>query len=50
MIKLLRRRRANRLPRLTLCESCGQVCTAACRADAHYERGRTAALTDAFVR
>ncbi|MEU4680350.1 hypothetical protein [Micromonospora sp. NPDC023737] len=50
MIKFMRRRRADHVRGLTLCESCGQVCTAACRADAHRERGRTTALTNAFVR
>ena len=33
------------------CESCGQACTAACRAQAHYERTRDlAVLTTAFPR
>ncbi|MGC1215712.1 MAG: hypothetical protein WA890_31200 [Micromonospora sp.] len=46
MIKLFRRRRrAAHVQGVTLCESCGQVCTAACRADARYERTRTTALT-----
>lgn len=28
----------------SLCESCGQVCTSACRAETRYERTRTTAL------
>ncbi|MET7751108.1 hypothetical protein [Micromonospora sp. NPDC005367] len=50
MIKLFRRRHASHLRGLTLCESCGQVCTAACRAGAHYERSRTAVLREFYVR
>ncbi|WP_262282235.1 hypothetical protein [Micromonospora sp. MA102] len=45
MIKLFRPRRSARNQGVTFCEPCGQVCTAACRADARYERNRTAALT-----
>ncbi|MGR6317422.1 hypothetical protein Q2K19_05835 [Micromonospora soli] len=43
MIKLFRRRPVDDQG-VTLCESCGQVCTVACRADARYERNRTTAL------
>ncbi|WP_192579779.1 hypothetical protein [Micromonospora sp. AMSO31t] len=45
MIKLFRQRRTTRNQGVTFCEPCGQVCTAACRADARYERNRIAALT-----
>ncbi|MCW3844525.1 hypothetical protein ONA70_31030 [Micromonospora yasonensis] len=48
MIKLFRRRHVD-AEDVTLCESCGQVCTAACRADARYERTCTTALTN-YVR
>ncbi|MGN9779154.1 hypothetical protein ACTMS0_25840 [Micromonospora sp. H33] len=50
MIKLFRWRHATNVEGVTLCESCGQVCTAACRADARYERSRTAVLRDSYVR
>ena len=49
MIKLFHRRRAINLQNVTLCESCGQVCTPECRAEARYERTRTAMLS-LFVR
>ncbi|MEU4478867.1 hypothetical protein AB0F68_12490 [Micromonospora sp. NPDC023966] len=45
MIKLFRQRRSAHGHAVTFCEPRGQVCTAACRADARYERSRTAALT-----
>lgn len=50
MIKLFRRRPAGDVQGVTLCESCGQVCTSACRADAHFEQARTTALTNPYVR
>ncbi|SCF13633.1 hypothetical protein GA0070564_103432 [Micromonospora mirobrigensis] len=43
MIKLFRRRHAD-AQAVRFCDSCGQVCTAACRADAHYQRNRATAL------
>ncbi|MCW3816150.1 hypothetical protein ONA91_17035 [Micromonospora sp. DR5-3] len=49
MIKLFRRRHVD-VQGVTFCESCGQVCTAACRADARYERTRTTALIDHHIR
>ena len=49
MSKLFRRRHASNAQSVTLCESCGQVCTSECRAEARYERTRTAMLT-LFVR
>lgn len=36
MVKLIRR-----LSRVEFCESCGQVCTAECRAEAHRARVRS---------
>jgi hypothetical protein len=39
MVKLIRR--LSRLRSVEFCESCGQVCTAACRAEAHRARVRT---------
>ena len=45
MFASLRRRRAANLTGTTFCESCGTVCTAGCRAQAHYDRVRTQALT-----
>ena len=39
MVKLVRR--LSRLRSVEFCESCGQVCTAACRAEAHRARVRT---------
>ncbi|MGC5022728.1 hypothetical protein [Micromonospora sp. DT47] len=50
MIKVFRRRHAINAQGVTLCDSCGQVCTSACRADARYERTRTTVLTNLFVR
>ncbi|MEU8298620.1 hypothetical protein AB0C04_15240 [Micromonospora sp. NPDC048909] len=50
MIKLFRRRPVAGAQGVTLCESCGQVCTSACRADARYERSRTAVLSHLHVR
>ncbi|SCL13513.1 hypothetical protein GA0070624_0155 [Micromonospora rhizosphaerae] len=46
MIKLFRHRRTAHVQGVTLCEPCGQVCTAACRADARYDRTRTTALAN----
>jgi hypothetical protein len=43
MIGLFRRRAAAVLHGTTYCESCAQVCTAECRADARLDRARTAA-------
>jgi hypothetical protein len=45
MFALLRRRRAAIVAGTGFCESCAAVCTAQCRADAHYDRARTRALT-----
>lgn len=45
MFAFLRRRRAARLTAVTFCDSCGQICTADCRATAHYDRVRSAAMT-----
>ncbi|GAA2718107.1 hypothetical protein ACFY2R_28200 [Micromonospora olivasterospora] len=51
MIKLFSRRRSTHPQGVTFCESCGQVCTAACRADARHERTpRTTALTNHHIR
>ena len=44
IIIMLHGRRAPDLQKVTLCESCGQVCTANCRAEARYQRTRTASL------
>ncbi|MFE9655540.1 hypothetical protein [Micromonospora sp. NPDC006431] len=49
MIKLFRRRPLD-VQAVTFCESCGQVCTPACRADARYEHARTTALTNRHIR
>jgi hypothetical protein len=38
------RRRAGRARGAEFCDRCGQVCTAACRAEARRDRVRTAAL------
>ncbi|GAA0793545.1 hypothetical protein [Spirilliplanes yamanashiensis] len=45
MFAFLRRRRTATLAAVTFCDACAQVCTAECRAAAHYDRIRTAALT-----
>lgn len=45
MFAFLRRRRTADLAAVTFCDGCGQVCTAGCRAAAHDDRVRTAALT-----
>ncbi|MGN9764070.1 hypothetical protein ACTMS2_02730 [Micromonospora sp. SD12] len=50
MLKLSSRRRNTHVRDVTLCESCGQVCTPDCHADARYERTRTAALTTYHIR
>ncbi|MDT0528613.1 hypothetical protein RM555_06350 [Micromonospora sp. DSM 115977] len=50
MLKLFSRRRNTRVRDVTLCEPCGQVCTADCHADARYERTRTTALTSHHIR
>jgi uncharacterized cysteine cluster protein YcgN (CxxCxxCC family) len=42
MLRLLRRR-ATASP-VSFCDSCGQVCTAACRAETHRDRTRTDVL------
>jgi len=42
MIKLIRR--LSRLRSVEFCESCGQVCTAECRAEAHLSRVRSSHL------
>ncbi len=44
MFAFLGRRRTADLAAVTFCDSCGQVCTAECRAAAHDDRVRTAAL------
>jgi hypothetical protein len=38
------RRRAKRGTRVAFCDSCGQVCTASCRAEARRDQIRTDAL------
>jgi hypothetical protein len=43
MMRLLRRRTNDRL-QVTFCDSCAQVCTAECRAEAHRDRARTSVL------
>lgn len=50
MIKIFRRRYGPAARNVTVCESCGQVCTPACRANARYEHTRTAMLTSFYVR
>ncbi|MFG3419696.1 hypothetical protein [Micromonospora sp. NPDC048063] len=50
MLKLFSRRRTTHVQGVTLCEPCGQVCTADCHADARYERTRTTALTSHHIR
>lgn len=50
MIPFLRRRRAASDRNVTFCETCGQVCTATCRAEARYDRTRTAALANLPIR
>ncbi len=45
MIKPFRHRHADDIQNGAFCERCGQVCTATCRANAQYERARTAILT-----
>ena len=49
MFASLRRRRAAALARTTFCDSCGTVCTVGCRAEAHYDRVRTQALTESLA-
>ncbi|MFG2047963.1 hypothetical protein ACGFIW_11120 [Micromonospora sp. NPDC048935] len=46
MIKPFRRRRTA----ASYCDPCGQTCTPACRAEARYERTRTATLTNHHIR
>lgn len=41
------RRRASSV---SFCDSCGQVCTAACRAEAHRDRARRAVLGHGLLR
>lgn len=45
MFAFLRRRRTVNLASVTFCDGCGQVCTADCRAAAHYDRVRATALS-----
>jgi len=45
MFAYLRRRRAAVLATTSFCDSTGQVCTAQCRARAHHDQIRAAALT-----
>ena len=49
MFASLRRRGAAALARTTFCDSCDTVCSAGCRAEAHYDRVRTQALTQALA-
>ncbi|MEU5726251.1 hypothetical protein [Micromonospora sp. NPDC047738] len=49
MIKLFRRRPLD-AQAVTFCESRGQVCAPACRADARYEHARTTPLTNRCIR
>ncbi len=49
MIGFLRRRRAVGSS-VSFCDSCGRVCTDQCRADAHYDQTRLAALSHALIR
>jgi len=49
MMRFLRRC-AERREQVTFCESCAQVCTAACRATAHRERVQTAVLHTHYIR
>lgn len=42
---MFRRARKAEAARADFCDSCGQVCTPACRAEAQPDRVRTAALT-----
>jgi hypothetical protein len=44
MRSLLRRLRVGRLSGTTFCESCGQVCTPACRSTASLDRARDRGL------
>jgi hypothetical protein len=41
----LRWRRARRLDAVTVCETCGEVCDARCRADTLRHRARATAMT-----
>jgi hypothetical protein len=49
MLAFLRRRRSS-LSSVSFCDSCGQVCTAACRADAHRDRARRIVLGHGILR
>ncbi|GIF42545.1 hypothetical protein [Actinoplanes xinjiangensis] len=48
MFRFLRRNRAATLATVSFCDSCSQVCTAACRADTHFSAARTRALTTTY--
>lgn len=43
-------RRSSRDPVVTFCESCGEACTSACRANARLDRDRTAVLRGGLPR
>jgi hypothetical protein len=45
MFAFLRSRRTADLSAPSFCGACGEVCTTECRAAAHHDRVRTAALT-----
>ncbi len=44
MLTMIRRMRPRPTAQVTFCESRGQVCTPTCRANAQFDRSRTAAL------
>lgn len=48
MFRFLRRNRAATLATVSFCDSCSQVCTAACRAETRFSAARTQALTTTF--
>ena len=48
MLRFLHRRATS--AQVSFCDSCSQVCTAACRADAHRDQARTDALRHGFPR
>ena len=50
MFAFLRRRRTTDLSTVSFCDSCGQVCPAACRSAARYDRIRTATLAQHAIR
>ena len=47
MFRFLRRNRAATAT-VSFCDSCSQVCTAACRTETRYDAARTQALTTIF--